>query len=200
MKGLLIVFEGLDCSGKTTAINKIIKNNNIYSNNKKLIYSKGIGSNILIGKISRKIHTTLIFFIELTYFIYTKIKPNIKKGKIILQDRYDISITSYIPLTNKSYNKFIIMIFKYFIIRPDAIVYFHLPLKERIKRLKEKGTMYELMLANNPQLINLREEKYIEWYNYFNGPKIKINTKENNISQTVKILENFIKSLPKNLH
>jgi len=195
MKGLLIVFEGLDCSGKTTAINKIIKNNNIYSNNKKLIYSKGIGSNILIGKISRKIHTTLIFFIELTYFIYTKIKPNIKKGKIILQDRYDISITSYIPLTNKSYNKFIIMIFKYFIIRPDAIVYFHLPLKERIKRLKEKGTMYELMLANNPQLINLREEKYIEWYNYFNGPKIKINTKENNISQTVKILENFIKSL-----
>jgi len=187
MKGLLIVCEGLDCSGKTTAINKLLNHNN-----EKYVYSKGIGSDTFIGRISRKFHCTLMFFIELIYFTFTKIKPNLKKGKIILQDRYDVSITSYVPLTNKWYNKFVIKIFKKFVIKPSAIVYFHLPLKERIKRLKNKGAKYELILANNPNLITLREKEYLKWYEEFNGFKIKIDTKKNDILKTTKILLEFI--------
>jgi len=187
MKGLLIVCEGLDCSGKTTAINKLLNHNN-----KKYVYSKGIGSDTFIGRISRKFHCTLMFFIELIYFIFTKIKPNLKKRKIILQDRYDVSITSYIPLTNRWYNKFIIKIFKKFVIKPSAIIYFHLPLKERIKRLEEKGAKYELILANDPDLISFREKEYLSWFNKFKGSKIKIDTKKNDILQTAKILREFI--------
>jgi len=189
MKGKLIVCEGLDCSGKTTTINEILNNN---EDNKKYTYNKGIGSNTLIGRISRRFPSTLLFFIELIYFTFTKIKPNLKKGKIILQDRYDISIISYVPLTNKWYNKFIVKIFKGFVIKPDAIVYLYLPLKEHIKRLKEKGAKYELILANNPNLITFRKKEYLKWYEEFNGPKIKINTKKNNILQTTKIFLEFI--------
>ncbi len=192
MKGLLIVCEGLDCSGKTTAIKEILK-----GNNKQFVYSKGIGSNTLIGAISRKFPSTFLFFIELVYFIFAKIKPNLKKGKTILQDRYDISIISYVPLTKRKYNRLLIKIFEKFVIRPNAIVYFHLPLNERIKRLKEKGARYELMLAERPSLIMIREKEYLKWYSNFNGPKIKINTKKNNIKKSSRILEKFIKDLAK---
>lgn len=188
MKGILIVCEGLDCSGKTTTINELLRQDS----KKKFIYSKGIGSDTIIGKISRKFPSTLMFFVELIYMTFKKIKPNLKKGKIILQDRYDLSITSYVPLTNKWYNKLFIKIFKVFIIKPDALVYFHLPLRERIKRLKDKGAKYELMLANNPNLILLREKEYLMKYDKFNGLKIKIDTKKNNIEQTAKIFNKFI--------
>ena len=189
MKGKLIVCEGLDCSGKTTTINEIL------NNNKKFIYSKGIGSNTFIGKISRKFPSTLLFFIELIYFVITKIKPNLKKEKIILQDRYDISITSHVPLTNRLYNKLLIKIFKKFIIKPDAIVYFYLPLNEHIRRLKQKGAKYELILANNPILISSKKREYQKWYEQFKGPKIKINTGKNNIKQSAKKVTNFINEL-----
>lgn len=189
MKGKLIVCEGLDCTGKTTAVEKVINSNPQY------VYSKGIGSNTFIGKVSRRFPSTLLFFVELTYFVITKIKPNLKKGKIILQDRYDISITSYIPLTNKSYNKLLIKIFKKFIIKPYAIVYFYLPLNEHIKRLKQKGAKYELILANNPNLIFPRKKEYLKWYEQFKGPKIKINTEKNNADQTAEKVWYFINKL-----
>jgi thymidylate kinase len=193
MSGFLIVCEGLDCSGKTTTINEILRK----SKSCRFIYSKGIGSDTRIGKISRKFPSTLMFFIELTYFIFIKIRPNLKKGDIILQDRYDISIKSYVPVVNRFYNRLIIKFFNLFIIKPNAIVYFHLPLKNRIKRLKEKGAKYELILANNPSLIISREKEYIKWYNNFKGPKININTEKNNIEKASEILNNFIDSLYK---
>lgn len=189
MKGKLIVCEGIDCTGKTTAINKILKKD------KRFIYSKGIGSNTFIGKVSRRFPSTFLFFIELVYFIITKIKPGLKKGNIILQDRYNISITSYVPLTNKWYNKLIIKFFKRFIIKPDAIVYFYLPLEEHIKRLKEKGTKYEAILSNNPVLIKIRDKEYLKEYKRFKGPKRKINTKDNNIEQTARKLKIFVDTL-----
>lgn len=187
MKKSLIVFEGLDCSGKTTTIKEILK-----QGNDQFVYNKGMGSDTVIGRISRRFPSTFMFFIELIYTLLTKVKPNLKKRKTILQDRYDISITSYVPLTDKWYNRLIIKISKPFIIKPSAIAYFHLPLDERIKRLKEKKTKYELMLSKNPDLIVKREKEYLKWYERFEGPKIKINTKKNNIKQAVKILNKFI--------
>lgn len=189
MKGKLIVCEGLDCTGKTTTINEIL------NNNERFIYSKGIGSNTLIGKVSRRFPSTFLFFIELIYFVITKIKPNLKKGRIILQDRYDISITSYVPLTNRLYNKLLIKISKRLIIKPNAIVYFYLPLEEHIKRLKQKGAKYELMLANNPHLILIREKEYLKWYEEFKGFKTKIDTGKNDIRQSTILLNKFINKL-----
>lgn len=157
VNGKLIVCEGLDCTGKTTAINKILE-----QKNEQFVYSKGIGSNTFIGKISRKFPSTFLFFIELIYHLTTKIEPSLKQGKIILQDRYNLSITSYVPLTNKWYNQLVIKTFKRFILKPDAIVYFYLPVEEHIKRLKQKGAKYELMLANNPNLIIQRKKEYLK--------------------------------------
>jgi len=63
--GKLIVFEGLDCSGKTTAINNLLK-----QNNKNFIYNKGIGTKTRLGKICGRFPCTLLFSIELLIGIY----------------------------------------------------------------------------------------------------------------------------------
>ena len=187
VNGKLIVCEGLDCTGKTTTIKKVLE-----PQNEQFIYSKGIGSDTFIGKVSRRFPSTFLFFMELIYHLATKIKPSLKKGKIILQDRYNISITSYVPLTNKWYNQFIIKIFTRFILKPDAIVYFYLPIEEHIKRLKQKGAKHELILANNPSLIIQRKKEYSNWYHRFQGPKIKINTLKKDITQTAEKLNLFV--------
>jgi len=198
MKGKIIVCEGLDCSGKTTAINQVLNfktkiNLKAQTEPKpNLIYSKGIGADSNFGRLARRFPSTFIFLLELLFNIYTRIISNLRKGNIVLQDRYNISILSFIPNTTRWYNRLLIFLVKPFIPKPNAIVYFHLPIKHRIKRLKEKAKKYELMLVRNPRLITLREKEYLKWYNQFKGPKIKINTEDNNIRETSQLLYDFI--------
>ncbi|MDP2926248.1 MAG: AAA family ATPase [Nanoarchaeota archaeon] len=189
-KGLLVVCEGLDCSGKTTTIKKLMKNNN-----GGFIYSKGIGSDSWIGRTSSNHPSTFSLFIELVYNTFARIRPGLRKGKIVLQDRYDISITSFVPLTDRWYNQLFINLFKPFIEKPDAVIYFHLPLEERVKRLYEKGTPYEISLAKNPSQILAREREYEIWFNNFRGPKIRINTYQNDIEKTSRITKKFIEKI-----
>ncbi len=189
MRGKLIVCEGLDCSGKTTAIEGIINSNSRY------VYSKGIGSDSNFGRIARRFPSTLIFLSELVYNVYIHIIPNLKEGKAVLQDRYDISVASFIPKANRLYNQLLIRAAGLLIPKPNAIVYFHLPLEERLKRLKQKGKKYELMLVEHPEIITLREREYEKWYDRFEGPKIRIDTGRNNIQQTARTLKKFINNL-----
>ncbi|MBS3094573.1 hypothetical protein J4474_02815 [Candidatus Pacearchaeota archaeon] len=189
MSGKLIVFEGMDCTGKTTTVKKLLNQSG------RFVYNKGIGSEGAIGRFSRKFPSTFMFFLELMYFTFTRIKPELKKEKIILQDRYDISITSYVPVVERLYNKVIVQIFRRFVVKPAAIVYFYLPLNEHLRRLRQKSAKYELILANNPRLIQLRKKKYSDWYKNFDGQKIKIDTQKNNLEETIWKTRKFIEKI-----
>lgn len=189
MTGKLIVCEGLDCSGKTTAIQQILFTDPRY------VYSKGIGANSRMGRWARRHPSTLMFLTELLYHVYTEIKPALDQDQIVLQDRYDISLSSYLPSVNERYNKLLLSLARPFLPEPDGIVYFTLPLEERIARLKQKGQKYELLLAEHPALITLRETAYERWYQQFTGPKLKIDTAQNNITETAQILSDFIAGL-----
>ena len=85
MNSKFIVLEGLDGSGKTTIAKAI-------SNKKEHIYSKGVPSKTFVGKIVRKYPLTILFLLDLFYLTYFHIKPNLKRNKTIIQDRYDLSI------------------------------------------------------------------------------------------------------------
>jgi len=166
-----IVFEGLDGAGKTSVIKEILKTN------KQFIYSKGIGSNTFIGRLARRFPSTFMFSLEL---IYISLKIRIvyfSKQVIVLQDRYDFSIKSYIPDSDWQYNKIFIRISDLFLIKPYLLVYLEVSLKQRVKRLENEGeNKYHKILVNNPQIIIEREKKYLELYDYFNSRKIKIDT------------------------
>jgi len=126
----LIIFEGLDASGKTTIIHELIKKN------PQFIYSKGIGSNTFIGKISKKFPSTLLFFLEIIYTQHKIIIPNLRKNKVILRDRYSLSILSH-EKAQKPLNKIISQIFRLFILKPDVLIYLTVSMDERINRLKK---------------------------------------------------------------
>lgn len=185
----LRVCEGLDGAGKTTTIEQLLQN----KRNNDLIYSKGIGSNTWLGKLARKFPSTFLFLLELLYIQYKVIKPNLKKGKTVLQDRYDFSIITY-PTAQRFYNKIITKILSPLIPEPDSLIHFHVDVNERIKRLKGDNNKYHKILSENPNLIILRERRYLHLYNQFSKSKIKIDTTNKSIKQSAKILENFIKS------
>jgi len=181
MKGKLIVCEGLDAAGKTTIIEEALKRLDKY-----YIYNKGLISNTIIGKLAPKIPSTFSFMAELAYNTNLIIKPKLRQGYNVLQDRYDLSVLSYIPSAEKSYNKSIAKFFNNFLLKPDILAYFTVSEEERIKRLSAGPyNKYHEILINNPGLIRQREEKYCELYDSFNGKKFKIDTTNRSIDDVV---------------
>ncbi len=184
--GKLIVCEGLDCSGKTTAIKEVLKAHPEW------VYSKGMGSDTLMGKFSRKFPSTLTFLVELLYVQQSLVLPNLKHGKTVLQDRHELSISSYVPSTQHWHNRKLIEAFHPGIVPPYALMYFTVPLEERVQRLREKGTKYEMQMADNSELITLREAEYAREYEKFAGPKLRLDTGEYGIKETAERLEGFV--------
>ncbi len=187
--GKLIVCEGLDCSGKTTTIKEVLKEHPEW------VYSKGMGSDTPMGKFSRKFPSTLTFLVELLYVQQSQVLPNLKQGKIVLQDRHELSISSYVPSTQHWHNRKLIGEFHPWIVPPDALVYFTVPLEERVRRLREKGTKYEMQMAENQELIALREAEYARGYEEFKGLKLRLDTGKYGIRETAERLEEFVSRL-----
>jgi len=192
MKERFIVCEGLDGAGKTTIIKEAIK-----KLDDSFIYIKGLKSNTFIGKIASKIPVTFTFLLELAWNTKRKIKPALKSNKIVFQDRYDLSLLSYVPKVYRLYNKLLMNIFKKFLLKPDVLIYFTVSFDERIKRLEQNRNKYHSLLIKNPSLIKLREKKYLELYDNFDGIKFKIDTKKKEIDETV---DEFIAQLFKRIY
>lgn len=188
MKGLFVVCEGLDCGGKTTTIKNVMKQ----INKNKFIYSKGLGSNTIVGKIARKLPSTFMFLVELIYLTYKNIFPKLLRGKIVLQDRYDMSVISFVPSTEKLYNRMLIQLLKSLLIKPDILIHFTVDMKNRLKRLKKSSNNnYHKMLIENPSLIIMREKSYTKLFDELKCKKIEINTSKYTIKEATQLLINL---------
>jgi len=183
-----IVCEGLDGAGKTTAIQHAMKNLD------GVVYNKGLNGTWL-GKLGKRIPITLLFLVDLVYQTYFAIKPSLKQGKTVIQDRYDLSVLSH-PDTDKWYNRLCAALLRPFLLKPDVLVYFTVSQDERIKRLR-KGpyNFYHRLLVENPDLISEREKQYQKLYDCFDGPKLTIDTTGKTIEQSVNEL---YPAIPKN--
>lgn len=186
--GIFIVSEGLDCSGKTTSIKAAI---GIIG--EKAAYSKGLCSGTFAGRMASRFPSTFLFLIEQIYLTYFVIKPKLRKGKIVLQDRYFISIASHLPSAAKLHNRLLIKAAKPFLLAPDILVHFNVSEKERIKRLKQNPYRHHAELIEKPWLIALREEAYKRHYRGFNGRKAVIDTTNNSREESGEALSSLLK-------
>lgn len=158
-KGTLIIAEGLDGSGKTTALkNPLIKD---LDSRYKTVYIKGVGSDTFWGKAAKRFPTAILFLAELAYVTYRFIIPALKEGKVVLLDKYFYVVASHIPEADKKLNKFFIRIFQPFLIHPDLIVYFQVSMEKRVERLKSgPPNKFHRKIIENPEWAAKKEKRY----------------------------------------
>lgn len=101
MKGRLIVFEGIDCCGKDTQIDKVAEW--LRSINKKVIVTHEntngpIGSRL--NELSKNYKMTpeayaALYTADRVDHVYSKVRPALKQGEIVLCNRYYLSTLAY---------------------------------------------------------------------------------------------------------
>lgn len=178
----LIVCEGLDGSGKTTTINEAMKRLDC------CVYNKGLCSDTWSGRISRIFPCTLTLMLDLIYQTYFIILPNLLRGRTVFQDRYSISVLSH-PAMQKWWNKLLAALLLPLLVKPAVLIYFTVSKKERIRRLKSLPyNKYHEELIKNPAIITEREKRFKEFYEKFDGKKIKIDTTKINANRCAALL------------
>jgi len=187
-KGKLIIFEGMECCGKGTQIEKLI--NYLEKNNKEIIIAKEPGQTEA-GKIIRELllqtefkinpNTQMLLFNACRSDIYDKIIiPGIENGKYIIQDRSWPSTIAYQVFAGglDLYKTEQIIQFATHDIVPDLVIYLYIPIekypetfKERIERRNETLNSFE---KNNMDYFSKVFEGYEYLYNKNKETWIKI--------------------------
>jgi len=172
-RGLLVVFEGFDGAGKTTLIKKIIER---FGDKYDFKYCKAVGSDNFFGKLAKKFTKTFLFIAELLYITFFHIKPALKRNKIVLQDRYDISVIAHIS-EKDIFNQCLFKIFKPFFLKPDLLFYITVDDEERAKRLKSMPySRFHQILINKPELVKARKKRYEQEFHNRDNKMIIVDT------------------------
>lgn len=143
MKGKLIVIEGIDGSGKSTCAKNLTEKLN--SINIKTIYTfepthSRYGAKLREGMLSEDLDAEeelLLFVKDRKEHIEYMIKPALEEGYFIILDRYFYSSIAYQGAKGIDINR-IINMHKDFIIKPDIVFIFHLPIDIALNRIISK--------------------------------------------------------------
>ena len=143
MKGKLIVIEGSDGSGKSTCAKNLAEKLN--SINIKTIYTfepthSHYGAKLRDGMLSEDLDAEeelLLFVKDRKEHIEYMIKPALEEGYFIILDRYFYSSIAYQGAKGIDINR-IINMHKDFIIKPDIVFIFHLPIDIALNRIISK--------------------------------------------------------------
>lgn len=194
--GFFIDVEGMDGSGKTTAIKEALRQ---MDKSYAMEYYKGIMRDNVLGKIVRKIAKTPLFLIELLFTTYFPLRQAMQKGKNVITDKYYFCVASHVPEVKTLTSRIFLKLLEPFMVKPDLIIYFSVSLEERIRRLKaEPYNKFHQRLIDNPEWIVERDEYYVEILKkYARGSLVFVDTTDlnpNEAAQKVKsIIENFLR-------
>jgi dTMP kinase len=166
--GLLIVIEGISGSGKSQMINTILEHFpeeidkiNIIKWNSIKIIRKIIH---FFNKIKILNSTIYSFFQWLSFFIdyFFKIKILLKKGNIVIADRYFYTGIIRDKVNNSKFK--IIQIFKNFLIKPDVLIFCNTPIYTCVKRINKRN---KRLFHTNRKILKNKEIKNKEFHYLF---------------------------------
>lgn len=192
----IIAFEGMPGSGKTTAINNILK--------KDLLHNCAVIPELYIGKLNDSSGSRN--YLDLEVAKSEKIQKMHDYYDNILLDRTFLSTLAYYYAKSKtdknpdlyldSIGYFESLDKKYAIFRPTKLFYLNTSIDESIKRREKFSKLYEFDDWFNPEFLNYFSEFYSKNISNFNMPKCTvINTINQPKGDFLKKVESILKEI-----
>ena len=210
--GLLITFEGLDYSGKSTQCTRLIeylKNYESVSSKRRIIFLREPGGTkiservrkILLDKYSleMRVQTELLLFSAARAQVVSEIIiPTLRIGDIVVLDRFYDSTTAYQGY-GRGIDLNIISTINNFVINganPDLTFIVDVSIEEMIRRQKNSGLNIDRMEASGVDFFKRVQEGYDHLRKEFSNRIIRING-ERSIEEIHKEIKSYVDLLLK---
>lgn len=197
-----IVLEGICCSGKTTFSNRLI--NAFADSNIEAVYNHGAMTYTELGRefydLTAKMDTSIsavYYFIDLIINTKEVLSPILKDtNKLILQDRYFDSVTTYTAAygkyNNQNYNIYRIaqvLVDKGYLLVPEIRVFCIPPYDVVVERMNNsKSTKVHDFYRSNPEFLRYVYNELLDKAHSTSGALIVDTSSESSISSVQKII------------
>lgn len=192
MVGLFIVFEGLDGAGLSTQAQKL--KDFLLKRGKDVILTKEQTDGViggLIKSILKKefsvspLALQLLFTADRAHHLYSEIEPALKKGKIVICDRYIFSTLAFGALNvDIEFLKYINSKFR----KPDLTFIIDTPPEVCLERLKK--TRFHLELFEDKEKTKKIRENFLSLKNYF--PNVFVINGNRSIDEIAKDIQKIV--------
>lgn len=188
---MLIAFEGIDMSGKTTQISLLSSKCNC-SIHKFPRRSNELLQKYLYGEVELSRHASFFIFLS---DIIDAVERQIDHKKLNILDRYVFSTVAYgLSYDYENAKKIVELALPKHAI-PDAVVYIDVPHELSLNREREKRDKHEksveIQMESRERFLRMAEEKFLceNWF-VFDGSKDVISLHEEIMSTLEKIVHN----------
>lgn len=193
-RGKFVVIEGVDASGKSSSLQKalsMIDTANIQT-------VKGFNHTTVWEKCIDRHPHSILYYLDLLQKNYALVQPCLKQGKHVIQDRYKQTVDTYEPDAGFLINRLFRIIADPWFLQPDIYIQFLANIETLLSRLseenKKQSNPYHLMLINNPNHLERRQQRYREIYNGLQCHKYLIDTSEKTVEESAeKLISIFAK-------
>jgi len=149
--GKFLVFEATSKCGKTT-LSKMLKDRLENDLQQEVILKRGALSTSEFGqKVGRLSiadlgYSSSFYWADLVFDTMDCIKHEINAGKIVIQDRYDLSVVTYREIHGMQYDSILLdeYLQRGMMIKPDLTIFLRPPLDAVIRRIKESSDSTEI--------------------------------------------------------
>lgn len=151
MSGIFITFEGLDGSGKTTQLRMLEQE--LKQRGRSVVSTHEPGGTMLGKRVRELIMDEdmqvaplvelLLFAADRAQHVETLIKPALKKGQVVISDRYADATVAYQGAGRGFDARIIRQLIKLATngLKPDLTLFFDLPVAESVKRTNSRATL-----------------------------------------------------------
>jgi thymidylate kinase len=172
-----VVFEGLDGAGKSSALREVAAL--LERAGVPFHLERGLATHSATGRFARRHPAALAFLFDQLLWHTFRVRPCLRRGTLVLQDRNLLSVATYFPGCGRWFNRLGVAVCRLATRAPDLLVLLHVPLEERVRRLERSAdNVYHRMLLDDPDVIRARDALYAREYDAHRGRKLSFDTSE----------------------
>lgn len=173
-RGCFIVAEGVDGTGKTTALRTVAA---LVAG--RVVYRAGFSRDSRWRRFINRHPSSVWYYLD--FVLQTRrIRHLVRNGYIVLQDRYVQSVDSFLPDARYKINRVIRWLIRPFLLKPDLYLWFTAEPSTIQKRLAEKCRVapdsYDALLAADIVKIRGRAEEYQRIFEDTAAAKLVVDT------------------------
>ena len=165
-----VVVEGVDGAGKSALINCALELQPGWMS------SRGFMRETRLDAMLHSHPHSAVYYLDMAAKTARQIRPALRDGKTVLQDRYVQTVDSYPPDCDRWYNKAVRQALGPLFLAPDVYVHVTACFDEIVRRLSENPDGYHASLVKQPSLIEERMQRYQSIFDRLRCPKYVIDT------------------------
>lgn len=191
MRGIFMVVEGVDGVGKTTTLRWVQEL--LVSQSVKLVH--GFRHQSVWDKFINVYPNSFLYYVHFILQTWLVIFPALRRGEVVLQDRYVQTVDSYLPDAGYLHNRMWRRLFAPLFLKSDLFIYLTASTAKICERLKKgEASDYHAGLIANPQKIINRDQQYKLLLSKILSSVLIIDTTNKSVEESVKeIIQSYEK-------